>query len=427
MSRFVDYFVICGYDQTKGRTGNPKESHSQVIQRFPERDWPDIPFIHGLDLFCQPHGWLLTPERQEPKFFVSILTDAEGNRLYCPCLTFSEAIAKDKLGLVSVDEDAEDDGGHVSGPLSLVTVRGSTLPRHVVPGVSLPTSQDEGVMFAPKCLALVSKHDMTETFRNCLGLIYTVYTERIAGPGGEPVRLETLVANLLSLVSVPGPGSPPVKFSLGANDRQILASSSHPEVPATGCRVSLLFQQLGIRAVLTLFSAVLTEQKILLHSASYSRLTDSATALTSLIYPLRYSHTLVPVLPHSILEVLSSPTPFIIGVHSINQEHIADLLDVIVVDLDGGIIHIPENMKLQRVMEPLESQVVYELSLVLHPELAQADNAFQSSVSRQLSAKSPEVLDKELRAVMLRLMTQLLQVNTRRGKILYDQTVFSHR
>ena len=30
---------------------------------------------------------------------------------------------------------------------------------------------------------------------------------------------------------------------------------------------------------------------------------DSATALTSLIYPMRYSHTLVPVLPHSLLEV----------------------------------------------------------------------------------------------------------------------------
>ena len=407
MSRFVDYFVICGYDQTKGRTGNPKESHSQVIQRFPERDWPDIPFIHGLDLFCQPHGWLLTPERQEPKFFVSILTDAEGNRLYCPCLTFSEAIAKDKLGLVSVDEDAEDDGGHVSGPLSLVTVRGSTLPRHVVPGVSLPTSQDEGVMFAPKCLALVSKHDMTETFRNCLGLIYTVYTERIAGPGGEPVRLETLVANLLSLVSVPGPGSPPVKFSLGANDRQILASSSHPEVPATGCRVSLLFQQLGIRAVLTLFSAVLTEQKILLHSQSLSRLTDSCTALTSLIYPMKYSHTLVPVLPSSLLDVLSSPTPFIIGVHSVNQDHVADLLDVIVVDLDGGMIHIPENMTLHKVMEPLRTQVVYELSSVLHPELYQADNAFLNSRG---AGKSADILDKELRAVMLRLMTQLLQV-----------------
>ena len=25
----------------------------QVVQRFPERDWPDIPFVHGLDRFCQ--------------------------------------------------------------------------------------------------------------------------------------------------------------------------------------------------------------------------------------------------------------------------------------------------------------------------------------------------------------------------------------
>ena len=37
MSRIVDYFVICGYDHTKGRSGNHKESNSQVIQRFPEK------------------------------------------------------------------------------------------------------------------------------------------------------------------------------------------------------------------------------------------------------------------------------------------------------------------------------------------------------------------------------------------------------
>ena len=408
MARFVDYFVVCGYDDSKGRSGNSKESFSQVLQRFPERDWPDIPFIHGLDLFCQPNGWVLTPERQEPKFFVSVLTDAEGNRLYCPCFTFSEAISKDQVSLHVVDEDVETETP--GGPTSIVTMRGSTLPRHVVPGVSLPTGGDDSIMFAPKCLALISKHDMTETFRNCLGLIYTVYTERMVGGGGEPIRLETLVGNLLSVVTVPGPGQLPVKFSLGANDRQVLQSPSYPGVPVTGTRVALLFHQLGIRAVLTLFSAVLTEQKILLLSQSISRLTDSCTALTSLIYPMKYSHTLVPVLPSSLLDVLSSPTPFIIGVHSVNQEHVADLLDVIVVDLDGGMIHIPENMTLHKVMEPLRTQVVYELSSVLHPELYQADNAFQSSRG---NGKSPEMLDKELRAVMLRLMTQLLQVSSR--------------
>ena len=102
MSRLADYFFVCGYDHRKGGGGgsNPKESQSRVIQRFPERDWPDIPFIHGIDLFCQPSGWSLSAERQEPRFFILVLTDVEGKRLFCPCLTFSEAIPKDDLGKI---------------------------------------------------------------------------------------------------------------------------------------------------------------------------------------------------------------------------------------------------------------------------------------------------------------------------------------
>ena len=208
-----------------------------------------------------------------------------------------------------MDEDAED--GLDKGGLSLVTIRGSSLPRHAIPGISLPV--DDSVMFAPKCLALVSKHDMPDLFRNCLGLIYTVYVERLVAPGGEPIRLETLVGNLLGMVTVPSPGSSPLKFSLGASDRQMVQTPLYPDLPVTGTRVALLFLQLGIRNVLTLFSSVLTEQKILFYSQSFSRLTDSCMGLVALIYPMRYSHTLVPVLPSSILEVLSSPTPYIIG------------------------------------------------------------------------------------------------------------------
>ena len=104
--------------------------------------------------------------------------------MYCPVLTFSEAISKEKLGLVKINDDIEDDGQQA--PMSLLSIRGSSLPRHVVPGVSLPTVADDSIMYAPKCLALVSRHDLTETFRNCLGLLFTVYTERMARPGGEP-------------------------------------------------------------------------------------------------------------------------------------------------------------------------------------------------------------------------------------------------
>jgi len=128
---------------------------------------------------------------------------------------------------------------------------------------------------------------------------------------------------------------------------------------------------------------------------------------------MRYSHVFIPILPSSLLEVLATPTPFIIGVNSVHEPEIADLLDVIKVDLDGGAISISDNMTVSKVPQPLLQQTQEELSAVLHPELATADDAFPASSTMRRDAQSgeptsPVVLDKQLRAVMLRLMTRLL-------------------
>lgn len=104
-----------------------------ILQRFPEKDWSDTPFIEGIEWvitlqisffktlicwshiqksvflsfiytfsillmggvlqFCQPQGWALSTERQEPRFFVSVLTDIDANRHYCACLCFNETVA----------------------------------------------------------------------------------------------------------------------------------------------------------------------------------------------------------------------------------------------------------------------------------------------------------------------------------------------
>ncbi len=39
-----------------------------------------------------------------------------------------------------------------------------------------------------------------------------------------------------------------------------------------------------------------------------------------------FSYPYIPILPSRLLEVLSSPTPFIIGVHSMFQSEIQDLV-----------------------------------------------------------------------------------------------------
>jgi myotubularin-related protein 5/13 len=96
----------------------------------------------------------------------------------------------------------------------------------------------------------------------------------------------------------------------------------------TGNSVRLLFKQLGKKNVMLLYCAAMTEHKILFHSSSLSRLSDSCRALTALMYPLRYTHTYVPILPTSILEILSTPTPFIMGIHSSMQNEINDVVSV---------------------------------------------------------------------------------------------------
>uniref|UniRef100_A0A7N6AGN6 SET binding factor 2 n=1 Tax=Anabas testudineus TaxID=64144 RepID=A0A7N6AGN6_ANATE len=347
------------------------EGCGKIIQRFPKKDWEGTAFPQGVEMFCQPGGWRLSRERKVPTFFTVVLTDIDSDRHFCSCLTFYEAEVNLQVRLIEADGDEDEEDGLIQ-------------PAQV---------------FAPKSLILVSRLDYPEIFRGCLGLIYTVHIDSLSFP------LEGLVANLFAF-QVPLAGGSQKLFSLGAGDRQLIQTPLNDTLPVTCKSVALLFQQLGIQNVLSLFCAVLTEHKVLFHSTSYERLGEACRALEALMFPLKYSYPYIPILPSRLLEVLSSPTPFIIGVHSMFQSEIQDLLDVIIADLDGGTIKIPECIHLSLLPEPLLNQTQTALSLVLHPDLEIADNAFPPPRTAPSNLK---LLDKEVRAVFLRLFAQLFQ------------------
>lgn len=76
----------------------------------------------------------MSSQRQQPTFFVSVLTDIDADRHYCSCLTFYEPVAM----TLKPDEDIDD--------------QEAIIPHH---------SQ----MFAPKSLVIITRHDYIETFR----------------------------------------------------------------------------------------------------------------------------------------------------------------------------------------------------------------------------------------------------------------------
>lgn len=390
INRLVDYIAIVGFDFEVNQRNATK---GRILQRFPEKDWPDTSFIEGIEFFCQPLGWKLTTTIEDsdsrkytPKFFQFVLTDIDVDRHYCACLTFYETVQLTHQN-------------HHQQPSSPTSSVSQLLEQKQPQQHQQPQQQQQ--LHVPKCIVLISRLDYREIFRDCLSILYAVHVDNLR------YSLETLIGNLLATVRVPSFGITPIRFSLSAGDCLALQPPKTETIPVTSTTVYRLIEHLGINNVVELFYALLTEHKILFYSQSYTRLNEACQGLISLMYPFKYSHTYIPILPANLIEFLSTPTPFIIGVHSSLRREISDLLDVIVVDIDGGSVRIPDSLHVAQLEEPYNSQLITILIHITRPHIINADDAFSQSIHAQPS--SPDIMDKEIRAAFLRTITQILQ------------------
>lgn len=408
MDRLVDYFAVVGCDQLTN--DNLDEVEGKVITKIPDQDWGDQPFIQGIELFCQPNGWFPTHEREPPKYFIAVLTDELGKRRYLAVLTFSEPVSEndpsDKLqnGNITRRESSKTvrvKGQHEDVDESMCEVYVDDESEDSSGLLSPSSSRSNKSMsecYFPKSLVIISRHPEFNVFKNCLGLIYTIYIE------GLSVSLEMVLANLL-MVSIPPRGAPVTRFTIGAADRQALETPECEELPVTRSSVATLLRHLGILNVMNVLTAALVDQKLLFYSCSFSRLSESCNALTALMFPFSYSYPYIPILPKKLLECTSSPTPFLFGVHSSLRPELHDLVDVIFVDLDGGVVSVPECISIPHIPEPYYSQTVELLTKVLCPDLVIADYAYPPDV---VTISDSAKLDKEIRAIFLRLFCRLL-------------------
>lgn len=78
------------------------------------------------------------------------------------------------------------------------------------------------------------------------------------------------------------------------------------------------------------------EQSVLILSDRVEDLAPITSALLGLLFPLRWPHTLIPVLPASLVHYLEAPVPFLMGMNQESLERVgADLSCVTMVNLVG--------------------------------------------------------------------------------------------
>lgn len=103
-----------------------------------------------------------------------------------------------------------------------------------------------------------------------------------------------------------------------------------------------LFRCLTVPNIITLFEYALAESRIILLSSHTSMLQLACAALTSLLYPLKWTGVLIPVLPYRLIQALEAPCPYIAGVERRYEKLELPDDDFCLVDLDENTIESTE-------------------------------------------------------------------------------------
>ncbi|CAH8527637.1 unnamed protein product [Schistosoma turkestanicum] len=127
---------------------------------------------------------------------------------------------------------------------------------------------------------------------------------------------------LLRLLSAPAPipGCTCVYLSFQpptVSSPLCFAVPDQSRLPLVDFPVTLPFEIMGIRKALRLIMCLLLEQKVVLQSSDYNKLSLTILSLVALLYPLQYMFPVIPLLPACMPDaeqLLLAPTPYLIGV-----------------------------------------------------------------------------------------------------------------
>jgi DENN (AEX-3) domain len=103
---------------------------------------------------------------------------------------------------------------------------------------------------------------------------------------------------------------------MGASELLFTCPPPNKPIAWSALPFETLFQCLDNDNVVTVFECLLLERSVLFKSSQLFLLTAVAEVLTTLLYPLSWTHVYIPVLPEPLLGVLGAPMPFVVGVHT---------------------------------------------------------------------------------------------------------------
>ena len=342
--RLIDYFCVVGATrniQQQGalsrasfEKGISFELQPKIWDCFPppEHSHSDMPLPSYITHFAFPNGCRPSSKKKEPHFFTFVLTLEYTNaKIYCSTLVVYEDI---------VYMDQIMDCLYQKGYANTKNTAGN------VNGIEAPNKNrnlnDRQKLYLPKALIVISHYPLVNLHRTFLQQIYL-----LANAKSTPLPVERYISNFCSDIPLPPQGEVQMKFGYFDNDEGLNVSFFRPpknDLPLIGSSFRPLFTSLSVSNILVTFGCLLQKNaKVVLCSKHTSMLTPVAESLRGILYPFTWQGLYIPLLPSSMMDILLSPSPYLIGLHSrylaiVNKKDRP--IGAVFVDLDKDIVHL---------------------------------------------------------------------------------------
>jgi len=292
----------------------------EIIFRYPLKDTKTLELNNLAATICFPTGIKVCyNENDEPKGikdYVTSITNQKGERYYMMTYHFY-------LKMDAVDYSNQYEKNPLKYNLfkfadAYTGLSEEELTEEMINEVqnNLEWNQElanREIVYIPYCICLISKYPYVHEMKSCLKSIYTILNnENQATPD---FIINDIIMYLINSIPIPAKNTK-VKFLMPYSNNYIdLDCPKLDDINIMNLSASKLLKYFTVDNLIIIFKLLITEKKILLIDNDYEKLSAVADGLVSILYPLQWVHTYIPIMSDQMLKYLETFLPFLNGIN----------------------------------------------------------------------------------------------------------------
>ena len=297
----IEHLKDKDYQLKKGKNKTPYlyTYTPEVLDQYPQSD----SFNNSVSMFCFPEGINISEKEKEPTKFNFILTDEIGERTYGSCLIFWEKL-RDNLRL-AFEPIYNEIVKKTKEEIELEIKENEKLGQ-ITKEINPEKLKD---YYAPKALCILSKFPFFTNSILFLKELYKIFTS-----SSNLIPLERAICSYVDSLYKQSYNQL-IRFSIRKEFLDFYFIPKYgKEWDINDQYLETLFRVLSVDIITTAWQGLLLEKQLFLLCSSKETLLQVSHAFVTLLFPFKWIHTYIPILPEKLKAFTESPMPLIFGI-----------------------------------------------------------------------------------------------------------------